>query len=66
MYRLTTFGTEHSRDQGRMNNRREEEKDLRIPGATPQALAKSLFGGAAKRPETRPKRSPKLRKPRAT
>ena len=30
-------------------------EDLRIPGATPEALAESLFEGAPKRPETRPK-----------
>ena len=28
-------------------------EDLRIHGATPVTLAKALFGGAAKRPETR-------------
>ena len=28
-------------------------EDLRIHGATPVALTKALFGGAAKRPETR-------------
>ena len=32
--------------------------DLRIHGATPDALAKVLFGGATKRPETR--RTPKV------
>ena len=32
-------------------------EDLRIHGATPEALTKALFGGAAKRPETR--RAPK-------
>ena len=29
-------------------------EDLRIQGATPEALTKALFGGAAKRPDTRP------------
>ena len=28
-------------------------EDLRIQGATPEALTKALFGGATKRPETR-------------
>ena len=32
-------------------------EDLRIQGATPEALTKALFGGATKRPETR--RAPK-------
>ena len=32
-------------------------EDLRIRGATPEALTQALFGGAAKRPETR--RAPK-------
>ena len=32
-------------------------EDLRIQGATPEALTKALFGGAVKRPETR--RAPK-------
>ena len=32
------------------------QDDLRIPEASPEALANSLFGGAQKRPETRPKR----------
>ena len=32
-------------------------EDLRIHGATPEALTKALFGGAEKRPETRRARS---------
>ena len=36
-------------------------EDLRIHDATPEALAKALFGGAAKRPETR--RAPKVATP---
>lgn len=31
------------------------ERDMRIKGATPEALAKRIFGGAKPRPETRPK-----------
>ena len=33
-------------------------EDLRLHDATPEALTKALFGGAAKRPETR--RAPKV------
>ena len=36
-------------------------EDLRIHDATPEALTKALFGGAAKRPETR--RAPKAATP---
>ena len=36
-------------------------EDLRIHDATPEALAKALFGGATKRPETR--RAPKVASP---
>ena len=36
-------------------------EDLRIHDATPEALTKALFGGAAKRPETR--RAPKTATP---
>lgn len=32
-----------------------KNEDLRIRDATPGTLAKKLFGGAPKRPETRPK-----------
>ena len=31
------------------------DKDLRIKGATPEALAKTMFGGAKPRRDTRPK-----------
>ena len=40
-----------------MNKRKGE--DLRIPGATPSALAKSPFGGAPKQPKPSPKPAPK-------
>lgn len=39
---------------GRKRNEK-YDKDVRIKGATPEALAKTMFGGAKPRPETRPK-----------
>jgi hypothetical protein len=36
-------------------------EDLRLHDATPETLAKALFGGAPKRPETR--RAPKVATP---
>ena len=49
-----TNGEKRSTEATPTPKRRE---DLRIQGATPEALTKTLFGGATKRPETR--RAPK-------
>ena len=35
--------------------KQKQKEDLRIRGTTPEALAKSLFGGAEQRPDTKPK-----------
>ena len=50
-----TNGEKRSAEATLTPKRRE---DLRIQGATPEALTKALFGGAAKRPKTQ--RAPKV------